>query len=546
MRVAADGQHIVASFKFVAAELVGVGVVPVKRCHILCHELQRHHFALAGLKLLRLAERGQIDIRLFNSALGVRRGVVQLHNVLACHIARVRHTNLHRDGFIRRMNHPSRRNVPLDFLRKGGVAQAVAERVHDILVIPCFAGIMSLRLIITVADINAFAVFHGVIICHRIVDIDVVVHALAVFKVLLIRAEIRERRIFGEIDRVSICSAAGRRNLAREDVADCRRAVVAGMTHPENRINAEVVLRLRRIHFRQLHRIGGVDNQDDFGKIRLHVTNQVFFRVRQLQHVRIRVSILVLRIAVSHFIPALRARTGNNHQRCIAVSIVSVGDGIRNIRRLHFCRLCAVKGQQTFVDIKARLLHAIFQRGFRHTVLPRTARARATAAHHDVGSTETEHGHLRRRTIQRQHTVILEQHKAFFTQLNIQRLCRRAFLRQIREVSVVLSLRKHKTRLRARHRHQRFFHRAFRKRRRNRRTQQRRAAENRQPLGNRSLHVSFLLLLIDCLSAIIGWLYLSIFLPFCAVFRVSLHFLPINLTFEQVVVIIIMHCTVFS
>ena len=207
---------------------------------------------------------------------------------------------------------------------------------------------------------------------------------------------------------------------------------------------------------------------------------------------------------VSHFIPALRAGTGNNHQRCIAVSIVSVGDGIRNIRRLHFCRLCAVKGQQTFVDIKARLLHAIFQRGFRHTVLPRTARARATAAHHDVGSTEAEHGHLRRRTIQRQHTVILEQHKALFTHLNIQRLCRRAFLRQIREISVVLALRKHKTRLCARHRHQRFLHRAFRKRRRNRRTQQRRAAENRQPLGNRSLHVSFLLLLIDCLSAIIG------------------------------------------
>ena len=249
MRILHQLDLIVAGLEHIAARAEAV-----EGGHVLRLEGDGHGLGGAGLKQAGLAEASEHDVRLFDTALRVGGGVIDLHHVLAGNVAGVRDLHLHGDGTVAV-------GVALDALLKARVAQAVAEGVlHGAVVVD--EAVRGRRLIVAIADVDALGV------------LDVVAGAeIAVSKV----ARVPVGGGGGEVVGVGVDQAAGGIDLAGQRAADRVEAHRAGAADPEAGVDAV-------LEEAELHRVGGVDEHDDLREaLRLHDREQVFLILRQLQ-----------------------------------------------------------------------------------------------------------------------------------------------------------------------------------------------------------------------------------------------------------------------
>ena len=285
MRVVHQLDFIVAGFQHVAA-----CAERVERSHVLGGERNRHNLGFTRLQQLCLTETRQNDVRLFNAALGVRRGVVDLHHVLARDAAGVGDLYLHG-------NRLARAGKGFDALFKRGIAEAVAERVlHGRIVVD--VSVRRCGFVVAIAHIDAFRILH-------VVAIEVAVGEAA-------RVPIGGRR--SQIVRIRVDEPAGRVDRTAQHIADRVKADRAGAADPKHRVNAV-------LNEAELHRVGGVDQHDCLCvALRFDERDQVFLVLRQFEVVPSVVRRGVARrVHILRKIAALAADAGQDDDRRVGI-----------------------------------------------------------------------------------------------------------------------------------------------------------------------------------------------------------------------------------
>ena len=284
--VAARVQHVAARARRVI------------RGHVRNGKLHRDRLALARLQQVRLAEAGQHHMALFDAAGGVGGGVVDLHHILAGHIAGVGHLHLHADGVLIG-------GVVRDGLFKGGVAQTVAE------------GILHRGL---VSGLVAFA--GGVVDPAGLVEAVAHIDALGILKVIAAfqvgvgeNACVPEGGRGGQVIGPGVCETAGGSDLPRQHLAHRVHAGGAGRADPQGGVHAVLLQKAG------LHGVGGVQQHDDLFKVLgLHQGQQVLFVLGEFQIVAAVVCLAVTGgIHILGQIVALAAGAGEHHHRHVGI-----------------------------------------------------------------------------------------------------------------------------------------------------------------------------------------------------------------------------------
>ncbi len=262
MGVAADGYVIRSAVKLPTDVSVGVTVIAVIACHVVRGEFESHHFALARFDVARLCERDEIDRALLYTALGVRRGVIELNDVLARNISRVGHADLY--GYLlrllgyRRAGSGIRRN---EFPVERRVGDAVAERIlHNAVIARA----------VLVADVVPVA-----LCVRRLVPLVTDVNVLGVSDVALgcgLSAGVCERRIGGKVVRLSVGHSARRVDLAFKYLGYGIRSRLTGTVDLHYRVY--VVVMLEEV---EVHRVTGVYKNYYLSEIGGHHVEKVLF-----------------------------------------------------------------------------------------------------------------------------------------------------------------------------------------------------------------------------------------------------------------------------
>ena len=289
MRAVADGEPVVTGIENVAA--LGTGRVVsggIPAGHILHISGDSHGLGGTGRKLGGLAVVQQLDGSLLNAVLfvivGVRQADIELHNILAGHIAGVGDGHFGGDGLAAEVNAQR-----IEGLLKGGVAQTIAERIGDLIVVAPAAvcggadcrigialshdGVKIAGLVVFVADVDVLGLNNGII--HA--DVRVGVGPLQVAVVLGAGG-------VGVLDGIGIGQMAGGADRTGEDVGHTVEAVATGQADLQDGVNTVIVLDL--LH---LHGAGVVQKDDDLAAVgRLGVDgslNQVTLVIGQAQGV---------------------------------------------------------------------------------------------------------------------------------------------------------------------------------------------------------------------------------------------------------------------
>ena len=267
VRIGTKAEDVVALFEHIAAAL-DLDALVVVAGHVVAVEGDGHGVAVARLNERGLGEAAQHDGRLFDTALGVRRRVVQLHDVFAGDVSLV----CDGDGRGDHIAGDAPRRIAV---RKFCVREAVAEGIDDRLVVVDKA-LLCRRFVVAVAEVDTLLVLGGegggdVVVAHG----DV---ALADVAVLVDGGGVHEGGIFGEVCGVDVYRAAGRVDLAGEDVAQGVKAGRAGAAHPEDGVHARI-----RFQFAQFHHVGRVDDDDGLVVIVFTEFQPVLFVGAQLQ-----------------------------------------------------------------------------------------------------------------------------------------------------------------------------------------------------------------------------------------------------------------------
>ena len=314
VRIGAQAQNVVARFQHIAAAL-DLHALIVVAGHVFAVDGDGDFGAVAGLKHRGLGKVAQDDGRLFDAALRVGCGIVQLHDFFARHVARVFDGDGGGDAVAVLL--------PGGGLFKTRIAEAVAEGIDDCFVVvdkALFRG----RFIIAVAEVDALFVLggegggDGVIARGHVAGADVAV--------LVDGGGVDEGRIFGEVCRPDVDGVAGGVDLAGEDVAQGVKTGRAGAAHPEDGVHARI-----RFQFAQFHHVGRVDDDDGLVVIVFAEFQPVLFVGAQLQLVlpgHIRLIFRLCRAAldgvckgrallgvaqqVAGKVPALAARAGDH------------------------------------------------------------------------------------------------------------------------------------------------------------------------------------------------------------------------------------------
>ena len=249
MRVLVDGDHIVAR-----VEHIRLGILVVEGGHVFHAEGDLDGFALAGLDDAGLGEGHQVGGGLFNAAVHIRRVVVYFHHVLAGHSAGVGHGHVEGEdavGF----------GDVAHLLLEGGIAQAVAEGIHNgsVIVDLAFRGG---GFIPAVAHVDAFHVVHkvGGDDAGRAAPaghfgghiFGVGVHEFA--NVVIVGGS-------GQVGHEGVDGAAGGIDLAHQDIAQGVEAGLAGAGGEDDGLDAGII-----VDPAQFHGIGGVDHHDNLVK----------------------------------------------------------------------------------------------------------------------------------------------------------------------------------------------------------------------------------------------------------------------------------------
>ena len=327
-------EHILAGIQFPTSMAVGIGVVIVEGSNILHVNLDDDHVGLAGLEQFGLAEANQLDEGLLNLALVVGSGQVDLHALLAFHVASVGHGHGDVDlGSVSLLLNGGSEDAAVDLafnsLGTGSVGvdtahvegevsvgQAEAEGVHNVEIMPgvsdglIFRGILAFSqrgvalsdfvpegLVVLVAQVDALFVFHaadtagtgGAGIDGQVlaVLIGIAVHIVAgdIFAVsaeaeLTAGAGVSPGGIGGEVTHILSRSAAGGGDHAAEDLGHSRHAslVDARTAEPQHGVDLRILLQV--VHFEG---VGGVEDNQHLFEVGLCEINQSDFGVGQLQ-----------------------------------------------------------------------------------------------------------------------------------------------------------------------------------------------------------------------------------------------------------------------
>ena len=248
MRVVHQFDFIIARIQYIAA-----CAERVERRHILRRECDRHGFGFVRLQKAGLGKTDQHDMCLFDAALRIRRGIIDLYDVLARDAAGVGDLHLHG-------NRAAAADKGFDALCKRRIGKPVAERIlHGLRIID--EGVRSRGFIVAVADIDALGV------------LDIVAVEVAVGKAARIPIGRGGREIVG----IGIDQASRGVDFAGKHCAYRIAADRAGAADPKHRVDAI-------LDKAELHRVRGIDQNDRLCKaLRLDKSDQVFFILRQLE-----------------------------------------------------------------------------------------------------------------------------------------------------------------------------------------------------------------------------------------------------------------------
>ena len=314
VRVAHRHQGVFAVVQLIALRAVVVRVRRVVGSHVLHVDSDVQRLCLTGEQFVRLAEADELHMRLFHFAGRVGCFDVDFHGFLARHAAAVGYVHLNSHGFNlrasslhagRQLRSIERRAVGNHFVARlddqiavleVGVAQTVAEGIDNRLAVPFFACaslccllVRCHRLIVAVADVDAFFVVHAVIgrrcaanACGlrrhgvRFLPRHGVRHIAGH---LLVADGILPDRVSGKVRIPSIYRLAGRVHRAAQDSRRTNRTGLTWTANPQDTVNRIIILKVSHLeNFRGVHQ---VDNLLE--ALRLHIVQQRFFTVRQLQ-----------------------------------------------------------------------------------------------------------------------------------------------------------------------------------------------------------------------------------------------------------------------
>ena len=249
----ADGEPVVTGIENIAA--LGTGCVVsggIPAGHILHIRGDGHGFGGTGRKLGGLAVVQQLDGSLLNAVflviIGVGQADIELHNILSGYAAGVGDCDLGGDGLAAEVNAQR-----IEGLLKGSVAQTIAERIGDLIVIVPAAvrggadcrigialphdGVKIAGLVVFVADVDVLRLDQGIV--H--VDVRVGVGPLQVAVVLGAGG-------VGVLDGIGIGQMTGGTDRTGENVGYTVEAVAARQTYLQDGVNTVIVLNLLHLH----------------------------------------------------------------------------------------------------------------------------------------------------------------------------------------------------------------------------------------------------------------------------------------------------------
>ena len=312
---------------------VGLGVGVVVGLQLFLIEGDRNGLACTGSQLRGLGVTDQFNRSLFHLVglviIGVGALCIHFHNVLAGNRTGVGH--LDRDG--------AGVAIPAGVVVgpiKGGVGQAVAEGIHHsviVVVIACVALtedlVLVTGLVIAVANIDALFVADVVVLGQ--VTILVIVGKVA---------EVLRRRAVHGIHFIGIHGAAGRIDLAGEDLGQRAQAVVAHGRSRDDRVDAGIIL-----HPAQIDRCTGVEQQHDIVKVVVQVLQDL-----QLGRIRLQIS---LGLVLFHIGVVVH---GAGHITAFARHTAEHKNRNRILHGIGQTRLCFHNRQGAFVDGKVLVI----------------------------------------------------------------------------------------------------------------------------------------------------------------------------------------------
>ena len=360
--IAVDADDVIALFQHIAAL-----AVCIVRGHIFRLEGDLNIFRSTCGDLAGLCKADQVCRGFFNAAIGIRRVVVNFHNILAGHAAGVGDRHINRDGAIALGNAVQR-------LGKAGVGQAVAEGVNNRLVVIdqalCRSGLIEL-----VANVDIFNVVDksgGNLgtkgICLELVHV-VIQHV----------AEVVPGRGGGQVIHKGINGAAGGVHIAAQHGAQGVEAALAGACAPDHALDLAVILDPAKFHG-----VCAVVNNNNIVKVLADEIYHVLFRLGKLQVMLARLKVIVAVAGIigngAHIggqVSAFAANAGDHdHCRvreclCIVDQVIAVLGCFRfrqgpvlckhaNLRAV--CTVSSIKITQFGVQLKACIRQALQQR----------------------------------------------------------------------------------------------------------------------------------------------------------------------------------------
>ena len=322
VRIGTNIQRIGAGIQLIAAEIIQVRIVVVIGCHGVRIDCNRHSLTFTGRKQLGLGKTSQHNMCLFDFTSQIRRGSIQLNNILTGYRTGVGYGHFHIDlcvtgnvGVFRELR------IPLE----GGVAQTIAERIDHVLSIPFLAIAETTGLIITIADIDAFFILDHMILGRFTVFKNQRIVGGIGTAIFGIDSKVLPGRRGCEIRRISINRTAGRVHCTVQDLTQCFKAGYTGAACPQDCVHTFVSLNRTK-----LQRSAGIQHDYNLVKILLGKGNQILLVLIQFKIVFACiiatrndgfVAFLIHQIGSRGQIVALAADTGNEHQR--SVSIIS-------------------------------------------------------------------------------------------------------------------------------------------------------------------------------------------------------------------------------
>ena len=312
---------------------VGLGIDVVVRLQLLLIKGDLHRLACTGSQFCSFGIAHQLHSSLFHLVclvvIGIGALCIDLYDILAGHITRIGDLDGHSAGIA----------IPAGVVIrpvKGGVGQAVAEGVHHSIVVVVIARIaltedfiLVTGLVVAVANIDALFV----------ADV-VVLGEVAILIVVGKVAEVLRRRAVHGIHFIGIHGAAGRIDLAGEDLSQRAQAVVAHGRSRDDRVDAGIIL-----HPAQIDRCTGVQQQHHIVKVVVQILQDLQFRRIRLQ---ISLGLVLFHIGV--------VVHGAGHITAFARHTAEHKNRNRILHGIGQTRLCFHNRQGAFVDGKVLVI----------------------------------------------------------------------------------------------------------------------------------------------------------------------------------------------